>query len=286
MKSILIAGVALALTGGHVFAAEFAVKAPRPIVDTWTGIYVGGHADWIRSRWNETDNIVCLVAACTPILVAIEDLNRIFASDSFSKSGFGGGLTAGFNWKLGSFAVAGVEVDYTWFNHADNRVFAGNFYTAFPTESQTIVDSASAKDLFTLRGRAGWLINNTVLVYATGGLARTRVNYTHSFRGFGGNGVAGGLSAFEDSSNSKVLFGWVAGGGLEYAVGQWSLKAEYLYAAFDSVIYSGSLQAVDATGFPIGNPYVWYHSKDINIQVARLGINYRFAVPAPVVAKY
>src|SRR5208283_3726253 len=64
----------------------------------------------------------------------------------------------------------------------------------------------------TLRGRAGYAMNN-VLLYGTLGIA------------YGGGKIQSG--AFEETNTH---FGWTAGGGIEVGLTRnWSVKAEYLY---------------------------------------------------------
>jgi outer membrane immunogenic protein len=108
-----------------------------------------------------------------------------------------------------------------------------------------------------VRGRVGYLITPTLLLYGTGGFAY------------------GGVDAFQQSS---TFTGWTAGGGVEWLFApHWSAKAEYLYVNLTS---SGNN----------GGGSLWQVSNNIHpqINVVRVGVNYHFnfAQPAPVVAKY
>jgi outer membrane immunogenic protein len=114
--------------------------------------------------------------------------------------GVTGGIQAGYNWQNGPW-VYGVETDF-------NLSGAGG----------TFADYQFSNPWFgTLRGRAGYAINN-VFVYGTAGLA------------FGISTVTrGGLS--ETSGHA----GWTIGAGAEFGLSplglspNWSAKVEYLY---------------------------------------------------------
>jgi len=108
----------------------------------------------------------------------------------------------------------------------------------------------------TVRGRAGYLITPTLLLYGTAGFAYGQVD-------------AWGWS------NTRT--GWTAGGGVEWMFApHWTAKAEYLYVDLSSNGATGSL----------GWSYGYNFHPQIN--VVRAGVNYHFnwGAPAPVVAKY
>lgn len=140
------------------------------------------------------------------------------------------GGTLGYNYQLPSNVVVGVEGDWSWAHvHGSPR----------PS-----IDS-NIHWLSTVRGRLGYAYDR-FLPYVTGGVA------------FAKNGVAiQGLGG-----DSRTHQGWVAGGGLEYAIDRnWSAKIEYLHADIgtkDYVIggHKGSLGASE--------------------NIVRAGINYRF----------
>lgn len=137
-----------------------------------------------------------------------------------------GGLQAGYNWQTGSF-VFGGEGDIN-ISNADDTFAPWKFSNPW---------------FGTLRARAGVTAWNTVLLYATGGLA------------------FGGLEAERRGlSESRSHIGWTIGAGAEVALNQsWSVKAEYLYLSFAERAYS-------VTGAD--------HGFDNNL--VRFGINYRF----------
>jgi outer membrane immunogenic protein len=155
-------------------------------------------------------------------------------------SGFEGGVQGGYNWQNGPW-VFGVEADFQ----------------ATGAEDTFAPWKFSNPWFGTVRGRVGYLLTPTLLLYGTGGFAY------------------GGVTAFQRSNTST---GWTAGGGIEWQFApHWSAKLEYLYVDLAS---SGIYGAY--TGWELGNN----HHPEIN--VVRLGVNYlfNFAPSAPVVAKY
>src|SRR5262249_17857436 len=129
----------------------------------------------------------------------------------------------------------------------------------------TVKSEVSTSYLLTLRPRYGWISNNW-LWYVTGGLAVTdlegKFNFTDTF-----------ANATESASVSKMKTGWTLGFGAEYALqGPWSMKAEYLYAAFGEIsTTSNNLMAPGP--FPAST---FTHSVDLKVHILRAGMNYKF----------
>jgi outer membrane immunogenic protein len=117
-----------------------------------------------------------------------------------SQSGFTGGIQGGYNWQSGPW-VYGVEADFN-----------------LSSASGTFADYQFSNPWFgTLRGRAGYAINN-VFFYGTAGLA-----------------VGIGTVARNGLSDSSGHLGWTIGAGVEFGLAplglspNWSTKVEYLY---------------------------------------------------------
>ena len=146
-------------------------------------------------------------------------------NSGFNPSGVAGGGQIGYNWQIGQF-VLGVETDIQA-SAADDTFALYKFSNPW---------------FGTLRGRAGYAINN-VLLYATAGLAY------------------GGLKAeFGNLEESKTLVGWTGGLGLEYGFTQaWSAKVEYLYMDLGGRTYT-------ITGVDNG----------LHASYLRFGLNYHF----------
>jgi len=146
-------------------------------------------------------------------------------NSSIEPSGIAGGLQGGFNWQSGQF-VFGAETDIQA-SGADDTFAPYKFSNPW---------------FGTLRGRAGYAVNN-ILVYGTLGLA------------YGGvKGENGGVD------ESKTHTGWAGGLGMEVGFApNWSAKVEYLYMDLGNRSYS--ITGVD-NGF--------------QSNVLRFGINYHF----------
>jgi outer membrane immunogenic protein len=154
----------------------------------------------------------------------------------------------------------------------------------------------------TVRGRLGWLVTPTLLLYGTGGLAFGGVSANLAYAQWNNStdfypdntfGPAFGSANF---SNTQV--GWTAGGGLEWMfLPNWSAKVEYLYYDLGSIRVSSAMPAsYSVAAIPDFAPAfsgVWATtlttaSMRFNGNIVRAGVNYHFnwGAPAPVVAKY
>lgn len=148
-----------------------------------------------------------------------------------SPSGVTGGIQGGYNWQNGPF-VYGVESDFNLSN-------AGGTFADYKFSNPWFA---------TVRGRAGYVVNNVVFLYGTAGLA---VGISTATRG--------GLS---DTSGHA---GWTIGAGAEFALApfgfgpNWSAKVEYLYLGLSQ---GAVLPASVSSSFPSN--------------VVRVGVNYHF----------
>jgi outer membrane immunogenic protein len=140
--------------------------------------------------------------------------------------GIAGGGQVGYNWQVHPNWVLGIEADLQ--GSAANDTFAAYKF--------------SNPWFGTVRGRAGYAMNN-VLLYLTGGLA-----------------YGGGRVDFAGFGETQTHLGWTLGGGVEVGLTpNWSAKAEYLYVRLEDRGYV-------LTG--VNNGFASH--------VFRLGVNYRF----------
>lgn len=125
-------------------------------------------------------------------------------------------VTGGYNWRMTDRWVAGLEADLGVMNvsKGTTTVFDGHNW------------SSDVGPLWgTLRGRAGYLVNNRTLAYATGGLAFAQVDDTSI-----------GNTPGETAKESGLRPGLAIGLGVEYAMSEtWSMKAEFLHLNFAEV---------------------------------------------------
>ena len=118
---------------------------------------------------------------------------------------------AGYNWLYGRFAY-GIEAD---FNYLDTSPTAFDIATG-PTALTETTSMQSRMDWFgTLRARAGVVVHQNWLLYATGGLAYAQTDHTLSDDCVGCGNSPFNLGAFTQS-NRDWRAGWTVGGGTEF----------------------------------------------------------------------
>lgn len=192
-------------------------ESPSP----WTGFYAGGHFGYAFGQPSQP-----ALGFSDPAGGGIGTLYEAggLSIASFRTGGILGGAQAGYNYQLSPWVV-GVEADWsaTDINGSRNASATPDPATFGGTYSVSTIKQ-SVDWLATLRARIG-VGTDHWLFYSTGGLAVGRVRnsldvvlvtpipYTFSFNG----------------SNDNTQVGWTAGAGTEYAIGRWSIKAEYLY---------------------------------------------------------
>jgi outer membrane immunogenic protein len=297
-RTLLASAGALALTGAALAAdlrAPPPVILPPPPIFTWTGFYVGLNAGgtWSNSA-RENTTAVPLFAA--PTFATELTLSSALATTSvpISTSGFIGGGQIGYNYQFANSFVAGIEADIQGVA-ASNRtdtVFGSGVPVGFPAE--TINSTVTAREridyIGTVRGRLGFTITPTFLVYGTGGLAYGGVNSSVAISQQNlpaGSTFGAPFSSFGSLSNTRV--GWTAGGGLEWLFApNWSVKVEYLYYDLSTATFALSpLTNTFTTGGVVYSSAPFAKTRFTG-NIVRAGLNYHFNLwgPAPVVAKY
>ena len=233
-------------------------RAPYvPAAYNWSGFYVGGNLGYAQG-----DNRISQTAVSTappPFFAGASDNSVI------TPKGVAGGLQVGYNWQGGANWLAGFEADIQGTNQSDTAC------TPIICFSQTAAggggsDALTAKqtlDYFaTVRGRLG-LVNNNILYYGTGGVALGHVNETVAV-----NFTLSAPSAFDTSSTSADLIGWVVGGGIEAAIwGNWTAKAEYLYMDLGTISNTLAVPSQNTT---------FTTSSTVKDHIFRAGVNYQF----------
>jgi outer membrane immunogenic protein len=214
---------------------------------------------WQRGQWNGQSWV--------PGHRVTEPANLFFVPNGNSlgtAAGVVGGAQVGYNYQFGQF-VLGVETDFqgSSIRGGNNDTSQSLILSPFRRGSEFLAPlgaltgaNTSLEWFGTVRGRVGYLILPTLLVYGTGGFAYGQVD-------------AFGLS--------NTATGWTAGGGIEWMFApNWSAKAEYLYVNLSNNNWN------NGGGFNFGNAY------NPQFNIVRAGVNYHFnwGAPAPVVAKY
>src|ERR1700716_2974467 len=140
----------LLVVDGPAMASDMPVKAPHiQSVFDWTGFYIGAHAGYSRGSSN----------------AVLSDPAPTATSNSFG--GMIGGVQAGYNYRLPSGILLGVEADITFPNYLTSNSVVSSLATArsAATEQWDYVGTA--------RGRVGYA-TGPWLAYATGGGAMGR----------------------------------------------------------------------------------------------------------------
>jgi len=293
MKSRWLGGAMLVLAmGAPAMAADLppapppVYKAPviAPVVYDWTGFYVGGNIGYSWGEWDSTNVGSVFTFPGTPTAfssTASPNVNGVF-----------GGVQAGYNWQFNPHWLVGVEGDFEWSGEkasdpatASASTLAGittGVCDAHPPCTLTVTGSTTndwnLPWFATLRGRLGYVADQTWLFYGTGGLAIGEMEFASSLSATATVTNAIGVTfpgfpvtATTGASQSVTRVGFVVGGGIEKMLSQnWTAKIEYQYLDW------GSYTFLSGTGF------------DTNVRLRdntiRIGVNYKFG--GPVVAKY
>ncbi|WP_295848531.1 porin family protein [Tardiphaga sp.] len=167
---------------------------------------------------------------------------------------FMGGVQGGYDYQFAPNWVMGIEANYSWTGNSNNNV-------VFPGAGLGYTYGSNIKGLGSVTGRLGYTWG-PALLYVKGGYAYADIN-----RNLALNGVnQGGINGSKD--------GYTVGGGLEYLFTQnWSGKVEYQYYDFGKTSFSAPALA----GFG---------STRNDEHTVKAGLNYRFNLGGPILAKY
>jgi outer membrane immunogenic protein len=257
---------AVALMTMPAEAADFPVKAAAPTAFNWGGCYVGGNAalGMTQSDYNTTvDNGTHLTGADPG------------AVNSAGTGGFNGdnyllGGQVGCNLQSGTL-VYGLEGDADYF-HGNSHIFNATNTLSDGATAFTVSQSATTNYIATVRPRIG-IAADRDLAFITGGVAFTSVNYTETYSDIpnvpaGGTIVSSGTGL---ATASKSLIGWAAGAGWEHAwTEHTSFRLEYIYTSFPTTTVLGAITD------PAGGANTLHGSANVVIQIARVGLNYKF----------
>jgi outer membrane immunogenic protein len=267
-------------------AAELPVKAPPPPLPppyTWTGVYLGAHlGGGVADNNGDIDAIS-----------RFKDGQPLFNNfhHELNGSSFIGGGQLGANYQFDENWVIGVEGDIT--ATRIQAVKSLNRIDLLDVRDFNLVVNRDVDWLASVRGRIGYAWDRW-LVYATGGGAWARIKVDESLF----NPTVVVFSERESRSRS----GWVAGGGFEYAFagygwgvrqtapggpwggGNWIVRAEFLHYQL------GRFDQDFDFAFPVSptpNFTARHRLDDLEVNVGRVGLSYKFAPPPPAVtARY
>lgn len=200
----------------------------QPALD-WSGFYIGGHTGYSKGR---NDAVLW---------------DPLPTAKSGHFSGVIGGVHGGYNWRLPSGLLFGVEADLTFPNYLPSNSIA----STISTPNTDLVEQWDY--VGTVRGRIGYATSHW-LFYATGGFA------------FLGERFVPLPAVGVEAKHIGVRPGWAAGAGVEYAFApHWTVRLEYLYSQFDRANVT----------FPSGIRY----TSTNDLQMLRLGLNRKIDWP-------
>lgn len=233
-------------------SAAISTSAHAQNPQRWNGPYIGANLGY---GWADIGGSVTAVD---------QNGNPVFgpASHSIDADGMFGGVQVGFNRRMGNFFV-GLEADL---QTAD---ISGS-------SSTPVLTSSASVDWFgTARVRGGYA-TDTMLVYATGGIAFGHVDFDATYNNGG---------ALVSLSGDGTQVGFVLGAGVELALrSTWSLKIEYQYLNFGAQSASDSYSwtttsTVNCRTVRTTNTHTVTADLDTDIHTLRVGLNYAFGPP-------
>jgi len=226
MRNLIpIVGVfAAALLGAPAIAADMPVKAPPQVfspqpVATWTGWNAGVS---LGARFADITGTTQSFGGAPPPF-------PLFAQQGYDTTSFRGGLYLGYDWQLNANWLVGVEGDFAWGNakrHVDALQGVAPTGTGSYSEVKQTWDAG-------LRGRLGYLLDPTLLLYLTGGVQWQHFSATESCAVAAcGPGVIPPGAPYTQT-NDVTRTGWTIGGGVEKMLpGMWLVRLEYRYADY------------------------------------------------------
>lgn len=214
VAAIGIAGATMAADLPKRHQEPVFVPPPPPPPPMWTGFHVGMKMGYgFNASRQHIDSI--RYEAGLPTL-----LSEIWSYQGPKWAGFQGGGQIGYDYQWANFVV-GAQADIMGTNMSGSSwgvgpAFPGRF---FALDGRT---SISVPWYGTVRGRAGYLVTPTILVYATGGLAYGGVkNHQYYLDSDADVGIA---------DRNKTRIGYTVGGGVEWMfMPHMSLTGEYRY---------------------------------------------------------
>jgi outer membrane immunogenic protein len=318
MKSVKAAASLFLLSSIPAIAADLpSIKSAPVIAPTpmWSGFYAGLNAGgtWANNntaKIQEYGTYYNPVLTASPTYQALTSFGSSIGVPTNSSGGFIGGGQLGFNQQFMNSFVAGGEVDIQGVveTNPNSASTAQSFIVTYASATRpgrilsAAVDNAystskSLSYLGTARGRLGYLVTPSLLVYGTAGLAYGGVNLSTNIWQRTESGIYDYEFEPGSKSSSQTKIGWTAGGGVEWMfLNNWSAKVEYLYYDLGTAsMYSGAHTNVWEGSFvfpgisagQISTMYGFNSSSRFNGNIVRAGVNYHFNfASAPVVAKF
>jgi outer membrane immunogenic protein len=253
------------------FGSDGARAQSRPSAD-WSGFYFGGNLGAVTGAPDLNSG----VRADTTYFNTGTDSEQVAAAGSgtLRQTRLTGGVVGGYNAQFGNILV-GLEAGANVFDFNASRAGTDIFLTD-PNIHFAVTQRVKSDWIATLRPRLGWAQENC-LIYVTGGLAWTRVQFDFAYTDDNAQPGSGLPGAMARGSARATKTGWTLGAGGEYALSHnWSLTGQYLFADFGSIHGAATLvptPTLDEFSAVIGS------SADLRTSLILVGATYRFGDP-------
>lgn len=225
--------------------------------DAWQGFYAGAALGGREqaTEWKQDGKFA------SPFDGSTLDIGQTSKNDSKDSAAYIA-LYGGYNWALGERLLAGVEVAG---GYANNQSEKNRLDIDIPFDLGTYATVKTDWDA-SLRGRLGFLLTPSVLLYGTGGVAVTRMNTI----GYCSNALPILCATSVKTDDSKTLVGWTAGFGVETSLSaNLSARAEYQYSDYGS-------ESFWAPEWQYNRAYGLHNKVDLSTQSLSLGLAYHF----------
>ena len=283
MRKLLVAAGALAwlcaaLPANAADQRPAPLKAPPVAIAPWSGFYLGLDAGFQSTR---TDLTLISIATVGGVLGPQTIPPGGATSLPYDGTGARFGAFGGYNWQASPQWVFGAEADLGW---TDNKTTLNGvaipafFCCANIGHSSSVSTNWDAS----VRGRLGFLVTPTFMVYLTGGVAWQRFE-TNSSCGapFCAPVPPPGVTFVPFSiTNAFTKTGYTVGGGFETMLWpNWFLRASYRYAEFGTVSFDVT-NAVTG-GVAAGTTFIT-STMDLKLRThtASFGVAYKFGESA------
>jgi outer membrane immunogenic protein len=279
----VVAVVAALAAAPAAFAADVLTptpaytKAPAPIANDWTGFYLGAG---VGSRSSQVDGDV----PPTSISIANNFLSncgpfRACRGESVNDTAFRVSPYFGYNYQFAPQWLAGIEGDVGL--GSKTATLVGVFGPNSGVSSFDGTESFAVKTDWdaSVRGRLGFLVTPSFLLYATGGAAWQHIEATSTCsmginatcgieNGIGGGGVTPSVIV-----DSTTKLGYTIGAGIETMLWRnWIVRGEYRYADFGTVTSTDTRCSSSCSNFRL----IVTDSLRLRTQTATFGIAYKF----------
>jgi outer membrane immunogenic protein len=252
-------------------AADMPVKAPKaapPPAFDWNGFYVGayGGAAWMdQANTSDPCQTPSIFVAC--VIGVSGNYNAGPSATYDMKSSFNGGVRIGYNWQPTPYTLLGLENDFGYLHLTGSITMnpppAG--VTNGLNDTVAMTKLGDWYDAYTARVGA---VDGHAMFYVKGGGASVKYK-----TGVVDTGPPPDPTV--NTTTTKTLSGWAAGGGIEYGIDMhWSVRAEYLVLGIARNVTNCGPATVGGV-LVAGAPFCSVtHTPDV--QTVTVGLSYRF----------